>query len=53
MSIPTKGTRKITVYGEKFIWLIRRKATYSQQCEFEEYLHVAIQDIEQSGSTLI
>ena len=53
MSIPIKGARKITVDGEQFLWLIRRKPTYGQECFPGGCLHVAIQDIEQVGSTLV
>ena len=53
MSIPIKGARKITVDSEQFLWSIRRKPTYSQECFPGGCLHVAIQDIEQAGSTLV
>ena len=53
MSIPKKGTRKIVVDGEPFLWLIRRKATYSQECEFCGNLHVAIEHAEKRGSVLV
>ena len=53
MSISTKGARKITVDGEQFFWLIRRKPTYTQECFPGECLHVAIQDMKQVGSTLV
>ena len=52
MSIPTKGTRKITVDGQVFLWLIRRKVTYTQECYPDGHLHIAIQDKENKGSTL-
>ena len=51
MSIPTKGARKITVDGQVFLWLIRRKVTYTQEC-FSGNLHVVVQDKENKGSTL-
>ena len=53
MSIPTKGARKITVDREQFLWLIRRQPTYGQECFPGGCLYVAIQDIEQTGSTLV
>ncbi|MEG3850585.1 hypothetical protein QT971_25915 [Microcoleus sp. herbarium19] len=53
MSIPKKGTRKIIVDGEPFIWLIRRKATYSQECEVCGNLHVAIEHAQKPGSVLV
>jgi hypothetical protein len=53
MSIPKKGTRKIIVREEPFIWLIRRKATYLQSCYPEGCLHVAVEHDRQPGSNLI
>lgn len=53
MSIPKKGTRKIIVDGEPFIWLIRRKATYTQSCYAYGKLHVAVQHAEEPGSVLV
>lgn len=53
MSIPTKGARKITVNGQVFLWLIRRKVTYGQECFPGGNVHVAVQDIAQEGATLI
>ncbi|WP_217806878.1 hypothetical protein, partial [Klebsiella pneumoniae] len=32
MSIPKKGSRKIIVGENEFLWLIRSKLTYSQDC---------------------
>ena len=52
MSIPTKGARKITVDGQVFLWLIRRKATYFQEGYPGGCLYVAVQDIDKKGSTL-
>lgn len=52
MGIPKKGSRKITVDGENFIWLIRRKATYGQT-DFGVGLNVAVEHAEESGSKLI
>ncbi|MEG3970629.1 hypothetical protein QUA00_23850 [Microcoleus sp. T2B6] len=51
MSIPKKGTRKIIVDGEPFIWLIRRQATYTQ--EYCGNLHVAIEHAQKPGSVLV
>ncbi len=53
MSIPKKGTRKIIVDEESFLWLIRRKATYSQECESCGNLHVAIEHAQKRGSVLV
>ena len=53
MSIPKKGTRKIVVDGESFLWLIRRKATYAQECESCGNLHVAIEHAEKPGAVLV
>ena len=52
MGIPKKGARKITVDGEPFIWLIRKKATYGQT-DFGVGLNVAVEHAEESGSKLI
>ncbi len=53
MSIPKKGTRKIIVDGEPFIWLIRRQATNCQADYDGGNLHVAIEHAEKSGSVLV
>ncbi|AVH66082.1 hypothetical protein CDG77_28590 [Nostoc sp. 'Peltigera membranacea cyanobiont' 213] len=53
MSIPKKGTRKIIVDGEPFIWLIRRQATNSQADDPEGHLHVAVEHATESGSVLV
>ena len=50
---PKKGTRKIVVDGESFLWLIRRKATYTQACYHCGNLHVAIEHSEKPGSVLV
>jgi len=53
MSIPKKGTRKIIVDGEPFIWLIRRQATNMQADYGGGNLHVAVEHAEQPGSVLV
>ncbi len=53
MSIPKKGTRKIIVDEQPFIWLIRRKPTYTQECYHCGNLHVAIEHSEKPGSVLV
>ncbi|WP_293341897.1 hypothetical protein [Microcoleus sp. CAWBG58] len=53
MSIPKKGTRKIIVDGEPFIWLIRRKPTYTQECFHGGNLHVAVERATKLGSVLV
>jgi hypothetical protein len=53
MSIPKKGTRKIIVDGEPFIWLIRRKPTYGQECFHGGNLHVAVNSVAKLGSVLV
>jgi hypothetical protein len=53
MSIPKKGTRKIIVREEPFIWLIRRKATYSQSAYLGGCLNIAIEHAQEPGSNLI
>ncbi|MDB9510656.1 hypothetical protein PN499_05625 [Kamptonema animale CS-326] len=53
MSIPKKGTRKIVVEGERFIWLIRRQATNGQADYPEGCLHVAVEHAQEPGSVLV
>ncbi|MEG3862787.1 hypothetical protein [Microcoleus sp. herbarium12] len=53
MSIPKKGTRKILVDGEPFIWLIRRQATNIQAESGCGNLHVAVEHAEKPGSALV
>ncbi|OUL34670.1 hypothetical protein [Nostoc sp. 106C] len=52
MSIPKRGTRKIVVDGEPFIWLIRRQATNSQADYCCGYIHVAVEHAQEPGSVL-
>ncbi len=51
MGIPKKGSRKITVDGENFIWLIRRDPTYYSSNV--GYINVAVEYAEGTGSKLI
>ncbi len=53
MSIPKKGTRKIIVDEQPFIWLIRRKPTYTQEFYHCGNLHVAIKHAQKPGSVLV
>jgi len=53
MSIPKKGTRKIIVDGEPFIWLIRRQATYTQAYYDCGNLDVGVEHAEKRGSVLV
>ncbi|MEG4214165.1 hypothetical protein QUA27_01760 [Microcoleus sp. Pol14C6] len=53
MSIPKKGTRKIIVDGEHFIWVIRRQASNMQADYGCGKLHVAVEHAENSGSVLV
>ncbi|MEG3901859.1 hypothetical protein QUB19_14515 [Microcoleus sp. B4-C5] len=53
MSIPKKGTRKIIVDGEPFIWLIRRQATNMQADYGWGNLHVAVEHAQKPGSVLV
>jgi hypothetical protein len=53
MSIPKKGTRKIIVDGEPFVWLIRRQPTYTQECFHGGNLHVAVDRVAKLGSVLV
>ncbi|MGD2182870.1 hypothetical protein [Lusitaniella coriacea] len=53
MTLPKKGTRKITVNDESYRWLIRRKATYGQTDYGIGTLHVAVEHFQKPGSTLV
>ncbi len=53
MGIPKKGSRKITVDGENFIWLIRRKPTYFDVGYDVGCLNVAVEHAEEKGSKLV
>lgn len=53
MSIPKKGSRKISVNEIKYIWLIRIKPTYMQSDYGSGFLHVAVEKEESLGSTLV
>lgn len=52
MSIPKKGCRKITVNGLVYYWLIRKKATYTQEVYGGGKLHVGIELADHSKSVL-
>ena len=51
MSIPKKGSRKIIVGENEFLWLIRSKPTYSQDCLGTEMTAV-VEPVELNGSIL-
>ena len=53
MAIPKKGSRKISVNGVSYLWMIRKKPTYSQSVYGSGFLHVAVDTEENTGSTLI
>ncbi|WP_353777682.1 hypothetical protein [Winogradskyella sp. 3972H.M.0a.05] len=53
MSIPKKGTRKISVNELKFRWLIRKKATYTQSVYGIGKLHVAVELEENPKTSLL
>lgn len=53
MSIPKKGTRKIIVDGDPFIWLIRRQATNTQADYGWGNLHVGVEHAQKRGSVLV
>ena len=52
MSIPKKGSRKITVDGTTYRWTIRRKPSYGQAID-ESNLTAAVELYESPGTTLI
>ena len=51
MSIPKKGSRKIIVGENEFLWLIRSKLTYSQDGTVAT-INVAVGDSVEPGATL-
>ncbi|WP_197085461.1 hypothetical protein [Cellvibrio sp. pealriver] len=51
MNIPKKGSRKINVGENEFLWLIRPKPTYSQDCLGSEITAV-VEPVELSGTIL-
>ena len=53
MAIPKKGTRKLSIEGEPFVWLIRRQATKKQADYPEGCLHVAVEHSQEPGSVLV
>ena len=53
MAISKKGSRSIVVNEINYHWLIRRKATYSQEIFGTPQLNVAIACTDQNGSTLV
>jgi len=52
MSIPKKGSRKITFEGNTYRWTIRRKPSYGQAIN-ESNLTVAVELLDSPGTTLI
>ena len=52
MSLPKTGSRKITVEGVEYRWLIRKKPTYGQALN-ESNLSAAIELYESPRSTLV
>ena len=52
MSIPKKGSRKITVDGLEYRWTIRKKPSYGQAID-ESNLTAAIELYDSPGTTLV
>ena len=52
MSIPRKGSRKIIVDGEEYIWLVRGRPTYTQDCQ-EGKMSAAVELGTNPGTTLL
>lgn len=52
MTLPSKGTRRITVDAVRYRWAVRRKPTYSQGIGLSP-LTVAVEHDEPSGSVLV
>ena len=53
MAIPKKGTRKILIKEDLFIWLVRRQGTNMQLDYPDRCLHVAVEHSQEPGSTLV
>ena len=51
MSIPKKGSRKIVVDGDEYLWLIRSKPTYTQEC-FESSMTASVELNQKDTCTL-
>ena len=51
MSVPRKGSRKIVVNDVEYLWLIRSKPTYSQECQ--ESLMCAAVELNQKESNVL
>ena len=48
MALPKKGSRKIIVDGDQFVWKVRKKATHSE--EHDTPLSIPIQYIDEDGN---
>ena len=53
MSIPKKGSRKITVAGNDYRWLIRKKPTYLQAISTELGFTAVVESYDSPGITLV
>jgi hypothetical protein len=51
MTLTKKGSRRIVVDGQEYRWQIRRKPTYSQDCEYGT-MTVAVERFTNPGSAL-
>lgn len=51
MSIPKKGSRKIVVDGQEYLWLIRSKPTYTPECQ--DGLMYAAVELNQSATSVL
>lgn len=52
MAIPKKGSRLITVNGDRYRWRFRHKPSYSQQCEWTN-LTIAVEKADNPGTKLV
>ena len=53
MSIPKKGSRKISVDGHAYRWSIRKKPTYSQSISVGFDFTAAVELYDSPGATLV
>ena len=52
MALPIKGTRRVSVDGEQYRWLIRKRPTYCQAA-FASPMTIAVQCVQHPERTLV
>ena len=51
MSLPKKGSRKIIVGESEYLWVVRSRPTYTQEC-FESYMTASVELNQKDACTL-